>query len=718
MARSKPKTAGDTSDQFDQTDDPGILPSTVTGIQSSPANVTAIQSSPTTVTGIQSSPTATLHVLSVPPEDTSAMAGTDGFAPVEPSAPALTAQAPLQITAQLTPALTPLDDPFCPRQISFAIPGKVGVQVTATENAGNIDFTVDVLDSNHNADLRALFFQFNEADLGTLKVTGGDGLITDTKIKANSVIDMGQGANMHGAAEPFDVGIEFGTPGKAKDNIHTVNFTLDASEDLTLDDFAHLQFGARTTSVGEKITAFAPAAPDAHNDGFNIFEDGASGLNDPSKTPTALTFDVLANDTDADGDQLIITEIHQDATHHGTVTTDGHKIFYTPDLDYSGVDSFEYCVSDGHGGQDNATVSVSIAAVADLPTIDVHVLPGADVYHCILDVTATQNDADSSEFIDRINATVAGGLPTGVTITPLAGVNPGGEPDQINQQFVVALPPGQDTKFNLTLTAVSQETPNDDQEMATKTVPIELDFNENFFDPSFFAGDQNIWGSGPAFNFHDKEFIGLDRTFDPPQIDFPVPPTPFVLFGDALIDAKVGFDFEVSITGGQLDATVPCDVTLDTAYNKTTDQLLVDPTFKISASGATIDAMGPGGSLSIDPIFDTLFDLQAGLDVIIDTLNLVNIHQRVNPDLPGLSLSTDDAHIDFPLAPGFSLGFDFPEVDPKAGPSTANPLVAHDSSDNFVEINLDVDQFAANFFPPVAVIGVPIPFVIPLLSPI
>jgi hypothetical protein len=112
---------------------------------------------------------------------------------------------------------------------------------------------------------------------------------------------------------------------------------------------------------------------------------------------------------------------------------------------------------------------------------------------------------------------------------------------------------------------------------------------------------------------------------------------------------------------------VPCDVTLDTAYNKTTDQLLVDPTFKISASGATIDAMGPGGSLSIDPIFDTLFDLQAGLDVIIDTLDVVNIHQRVNPDLPGLSLSTDDAHIDFPLAPGFSLGFDFPEVDPEAG---------------------------------------------------
>jgi hypothetical protein len=45
-----------------------------------------------------------------------------------------------------------------------------------------------------------------------------------------------------------------------------------------------------------------------------------------------------------------------------------------------------------------------------------------------------------------------------------------------------------------------------------------------------------------------------------------------------------------------------------------------------------------------------LFQLQAGLDLFIDTLDLVNIDRRVNPDLPGLSLSTDDAAITFPLS--------------------------------------------------------------------
>jgi len=616
------------------------------------------------------------------------------------------------------------EDEFCPRQITFTIPGKVGVQVTATERDGHIDFVVDVLGSAQDAaDLRALFMQYDESKLGTLQISGGDGLITETLIKANGVIDLGAGANMLGKADPFDIGVEFGTPGKGKDFLDgPIHFTIsNAANNLTLDDFAHLQFGARLTSTGDKIVTIAPAAPDARNDLFDrdIFEDGASGLNSPSKTPTAITLNVLANDDDADHDQLTIMAFHNGPS-HGTVeiSADGKSVLYTPFLDYSGPDSFEYCVSDGNGGQDNALVDLVVTAVADKPTIDVQVLAGADVYHFILDVTASQNDFDSSEFLDRIEAGVAGGLPAGVSIAPLGGINPGGEPDQISQQFLVALPTGQDSKFDITLTAFSQETSNGDQEVASRIVPIELAFNQNFFNPSFMTENQDIWGPGEAFSFHKKEFIGLDDSFDPPKIDIPIPPTPILLFGDAFVDAKVGFDFEVSITGGELDATVPYDVHLDTAYNKTTDQLLIDPSFLISASGATITAEGPGGFLSIQPIFDVLFDLETGLDLVVDEIGLAHVHQRVNPPLPGLKLDTDDAKTSIPLAPGFSLGLDFPEIDPKAGPSTANPLVAHDSSDNFVEIKVDVDEFAANFFAPIAALSVPIPFFagIPLVA--
>ncbi len=82
---------------------------------------------------------------------------------------------------------------FCPRSITFAIPGKLGVavEVTIVENNGNLDFTAEVLGTaNHTADLRGLFFQFAEADLPGLQVINTDGAITGQQIKANGVIDL------------------------------------------------------------------------------------------------------------------------------------------------------------------------------------------------------------------------------------------------------------------------------------------------------------------------------------------------------------------------------------------------------------------------------------------------------------------------------------------------------------------------------------------------
>ena len=216
---------------------------------------------------------------------------------------------------------------FCPRQISFTIPGKVGVLVTATEDAGKIDFVVDALSQEGFGKL-ALFFHFNKSKLGTLQITGGDGFITETKIQANNVIDLGQGVNMNGKADPFDIGIAFGTPGKGHDFVtDPVHFTLDAVQSLTLDDIAHVLFGARLTSVGDKITFLAPAAPKANDDFATTHED----------TPKIIN--VLANDTDADGDHLTITDVHVLGDTHGTVaiSTDGQSITYTPDEDYAGL---------------------------------------------------------------------------------------------------------------------------------------------------------------------------------------------------------------------------------------------------------------------------------------------------------------------------------------------------------------------------------------------
>ena len=75
-----------------------------------------------------------------------------------------------------------------------------------------------------------------------------------------------------------------------------------------------------------------------------------------------------------------MTNIH-DGPAHGTATisADHTTVIYTPFEDYSGTDSFVYCISDGHGGTDFATANVSVTAVADIPDLTYEVLPGATV---------------------------------------------------------------------------------------------------------------------------------------------------------------------------------------------------------------------------------------------------------------------------------------------------------------------------------------------------
>lgn len=63
-------------------------------------------------------------------------------------------------------------DDFYPRQITFTIPGSPGVQVTATEDNGQIDFTAQVLGGATVGDLRGLFFNFTDAKVSGLSVTG------------------------------------------------------------------------------------------------------------------------------------------------------------------------------------------------------------------------------------------------------------------------------------------------------------------------------------------------------------------------------------------------------------------------------------------------------------------------------------------------------------------------------------------------------------------
>ncbi len=94
--------------------------------------------------------------------------------------------------------------------------------------------------------------------------------------------------------------------------------------------------------------------------------------NDATATPvdTPVSIAVLANDADADHDQLNVSYLSAPA--HGTVVVnpDG-TLTYTPNAGYIGPDAFTYTASDGQGGTSTATVTVYVGtANPDAPMID------------------------------------------------------------------------------------------------------------------------------------------------------------------------------------------------------------------------------------------------------------------------------------------------------------------------------------------------------------
>ena len=82
---------------------------------------------------------------------------------------------------------------------------------------------------------------------------------------------------------------------------------------------------------------------------------------DQATTPkdTAITVDVLANDSDVPADPLTILSVGAPA--HGTAAaTANEQILYTPSAGYVGADSFVYTVGDDDSGAGVASVKITV----------------------------------------------------------------------------------------------------------------------------------------------------------------------------------------------------------------------------------------------------------------------------------------------------------------------------------------------------------------------
>jgi hypothetical protein len=101
--------------------------------------------------------------------------------------------------------------------------------------------------------------------------------------------------------------------------------------------------------------------PKQYTNHFPIAANDSASVTDGS----SVTIDVLANDSDPDGDALAITAVAAPA--HGVASIAGNTIVYTPAAGFIGTDTFRYTVGDGHGGAASASVSVTVGAAPNRP---------------------------------------------------------------------------------------------------------------------------------------------------------------------------------------------------------------------------------------------------------------------------------------------------------------------------------------------------------------
>jgi hypothetical protein len=135
--------------------------------------------------------------------------------------------------------------------------------------------------------------------------------------------------------------------------------------------------GPGTATVNTEVYDFSGSSFHYNND-YSTSVFSITATNDPAPTATndsastspstPVTIDVLANDSDSDGDTLTI--IGSTTPAHGTASCTATQCQYTPADGFTGTDSFQYTISDGHGGVATATVTVTVSATVPAFGVD------------------------------------------------------------------------------------------------------------------------------------------------------------------------------------------------------------------------------------------------------------------------------------------------------------------------------------------------------------
>jgi hypothetical protein len=141
----------------------------------------------------------------------------------------------------------------------------------------------------------------------------------------------------------------------------------------------------------------------------------------PEDTPVDITLTV----TDADGDTF--TYIITQAPTNGTLSavSGAGVITYTPNVNYTGADTFKYKANDGSLDSNEGTVNITVTPVNDLPIANSQSVTTPE--ETSIDITLTGSDVEGSPLTYAIATQPSHGVVTLVnnvaTYTPAVNYN-------------------------------------------------------------------------------------------------------------------------------------------------------------------------------------------------------------------------------------------------------------------------------------------------------
>ncbi|MDF1657308.1 MAG: Ig-like domain-containing protein, partial [Verrucomicrobiales bacterium] len=340
-------------------------------------------------------------------------------------------------------------------------------------------------------------------------------------------------------------------------SINSVNQPADANDGTVVNNGTDLTFtpgsNFESLGVGESATTTFTYVAEAAGSGetrtetvtvtINGLNDDPTAADDIGNTDedTSIAIDVLTNDTDLDtNDTLTVTAVSQPPGGQGStsVTSSGGDVTFNPGNDFQDLAQgeteivvFDYDVSDGSGGNDNATVRVTVTGVNDNPDLVDDFETTDEETAVIIDVLANDSDVDNGDTLTLTDVTSPG--PGNGTASITNGgtritFDPGsdfqdlavGESEEVTFQYEVTDSYGATSTADVTVTVEGlNDGPDadDDEDDTTENASIVIDVLDNDDDPDT-SDTLTITNVSPTSSGRGTPSIsggGTTVTFDP-----------------------------------------------------------------------------------------------------------------------------------------------------------------------------------------------------------